>query len=41
MFKGVDKGAGAGKVYLGTDTLSLDLLGLVQNLIWEPGETGP
>lgn len=41
MFKGLDKGAGAGKVYLGTDTLSLNLLGLVQNLIWEPGETGP
>ena len=29
----VDKSAGAGKVHLGADTLSLNLLGMVQNLI--------
>ena len=33
MFKGLDKSAGAGKVHLGADTLSLNLLGMVQNLI--------
>ena len=40
MFKGLDKSAGAGKVHLGADTLSLNLFGMVQNLIEEPGETG-